>query len=63
MKITQAQYDDISSNLAEGFHTAFRKASSHPNAHQIWKLIRELPSDEWGSVIDYVMSGTFQVEK
>ena len=61
MKVTQDEYDEIASNFAEGFHTAFRKASDHPNAHKIWLLIRDLPPDEWGSVVDFVMSGTFQV--
>lgn len=63
MKVTKEQYDDIRSNLAEGFHTAFRKASDHPNAHKIWVLIRELPPKSWGSVIDFVMDGTFEVKK
>lgn len=50
-------HDDFASLLAEGIHTAFRKASSHPNAHAIWKLIKELPRDEWGAVIEWVVMG------
>lgn len=61
--LTRTEYNDTKTLLAEGFHTAFRKASDHPNAHQIWLLIRELPSDDWGNVIDFVASGTFRVAK
>lgn len=56
---TRQEYDDLAQNLAEGFHTAFRKASSHPNAHQIWTLIRDLPAGEWTRVVDFVMWGVF----
>jgi hypothetical protein len=59
IKLTKKQREDITSNLAEGFHTAFRKASGHPDAHKIWALIRNLPSDEWGSIIQFVVDGTF----
>lgn len=56
-KLTKKEKEDLVSNLAEGFHTAFRKASEHPTSHQIWKLIKELPSDEWGRIIDFVADG------
>lgn len=59
VQLTREQYDEISSLLAEGFHTAFRKASSHPKAHEAWSAIRNLPSSEWNSVIEFVMWGTF----
>lgn len=39
------------SYLAEGIHTAFRKASDHPNASKIHALINELPTSEWNMII------------
>ena len=58
--LTKAARADLSSQLAEGFHTAFRKASDHPNAHKIWLLIKELPSREWGNVISFVVDGVWR---
>jgi hypothetical protein len=43
--------------LAEGFHTAFRKASSHPKANEIWHAIQALPSRDWRRVIEFVTLG------
>jgi hypothetical protein len=40
--------------LAEGFHTAFRKAVDHPYASVIHKLISDMPREDWGAVIDFV---------
>jgi hypothetical protein len=47
----------LQSVLAEGFHTAFRKGTYCPQAHQIWTLIQEMPGEDWGAVIDFVMDG------
>ena len=49
--------DEFSELLAEGFHTAFRKASDHPISDEIWRSIRKLPPCEWGKVIDFVVFG------
>jgi hypothetical protein len=43
--------------LAEGFHTAFRKASGHRKAHEIWQAIQDLPARDWRSVIEFVTLG------
>ena len=40
--------------LAEGIHTAFRKASDHSSAHAIWKLIRTLPGGAWDNIVNFV---------
>lgn len=40
--------------LADHGFTAFRKASDHPYAALIHKLIQEMPGEDWGSVIDFV---------
>lgn len=45
---------DIRSMLAEGFHTAFRKAIDHPYATVIHKLITDLPGEEWSAILDFV---------
>jgi hypothetical protein len=44
---------DIRSMLAEGFHTAFRKAVDSPLATVIRKLIRDMEPGEYGAVIDF----------
>jgi hypothetical protein len=49
--------DDLRSLLAEGFHTAFRKATDCEEAWPIWKLIGKMPREDWGAVIGFVMSG------
>lgn len=53
----QAKYLRESGLLAEGIHTAFRKASSHRSAHEAWVAIRNLPDDEWDSVVKFVIDG------
>lgn len=55
--LTAAERNELMSLLGEGFHTAFRKATSHERAYPIWTDIRKLPTDEWGSVLDFVMGG------
>lgn len=57
MPISKATENELLELLAEGFHTGFRKASSHPEAHKAWKAIKALPTDEWGQVLDFLMSG------
>jgi len=52
---TTLVYNDL---VSEGFHTAFRKASDHPLALEIWGLIRDLPAEEWNSVIGFVLDGS-----
>jgi hypothetical protein len=44
-------YEDFCAMLAEGFHTAFRKATDHSLAVPIHHLIRELPRQEWAAVV------------
>lgn len=60
MKLTAQQTKEMKSQLAEGFHTAFRKASDHPTANKIWHLIKEMPDGEYGKVIDFVVWGVFR---
>ena len=49
--------DELTSLLGEGFHTAFRKSTDHPSAHAIWVLIKDMPHEEYGGIIDFVMEG------
>lgn len=44
---------EISSMLAEGFHTAFRKAVDSPFAAVIHKLIRDMEDGEYAAIIDF----------
>jgi len=47
--------EDIISFLGESFHTAFRKAvPDSEHCHKIWMLIREMPNDEWGAILEWV---------
>lgn len=46
---------DIRSMLAEGFHTAFRKAVDHPYAVVIRHLIKDLPPEDWTAVLDFAI--------
>lgn len=58
-RLNAAQRDTVSELLAEGIHTAFRKASAHPEAHKAWLAIRNLPPEEWGNVVEFVVWGVF----
>ena len=49
--------DQFVSLLAEGIHTAFRKATDCPQAMPIHRLISEMPNDEWGHVVGWVADG------
>lgn len=43
--------------LAEGIHTAFRKASDSNRSDQIHQLIAKMPPDEWKSIVSFISSG------
>lgn len=45
--------------LAEGMHTAFRKATDCPQAMKIHRLIEEMPEDDWSAVVDFVAESVF----
>lgn len=47
-------YDGFRSMIAEGTHTAFRKATDHALAMPIHRLIGELPPEEWSSVVEFI---------
>jgi hypothetical protein len=49
--------DDFTEVLGEAFHTAFRKATNCEQAHPIWTLISQMPSDDWAAVLDFVADG------
>jgi phenylpyruvate tautomerase PptA (4-oxalocrotonate tautomerase family) len=55
--LTKAQKYAIREQMSEAIHTAFRKGSDHPSAHQIWVLIKEMPDKEWSSIIDFINTG------
>ncbi len=55
--LTKAQKRALREQMGEAIHTAFRKGSDHPTADQIWKLIREMPAEEWGKVVSFVTYG------
>jgi hypothetical protein len=45
---------DIHSMLAEGFHTAFRKATDSMESAIAWKAIRDMEDGEYSAIIDFV---------
>ena len=49
--------NELKEHLGEGFHTAFRKATSAPESTQIWKLINDMDDREWEKVIAFVAWG------
>ena len=48
---------EVKSVLGEGFHTAFRKATVGYTANDIWRLIKELPDEEWNAILEFVYEG------
>ncbi len=54
--ITMAEEAWFHEYLAEGIHTAFRKASDHTTSRHIHKLISDLPNDEWRQIGDFMSS-------
>ncbi len=47
--------DEWKSVLGEGIHVSFRKGTDHPQAHDYWKSIQDMPSDLWDDVLDYLV--------
>lgn len=58
--LTERELTDM---LAETVHTAFRKGSDHPSADAIWKEIRNMPNEEWGKVVDWMVWALFFAKK
>ncbi len=48
-------FDELDDFLAETIHTAFRKGIDHPQSMVIWRAIRELPSDQWSTGIEWMI--------
>lgn len=46
--------EELIDHLGEGIHTAFRKATDCEQAHPIWKLIQEMPAEDWTAVLKFV---------
>lgn len=46
--------EDIRSMIAEGFHTALRKAADSMDASIAWKAIRDMDSEEYSAVCRFV---------
>lgn len=46
--------EELIDYLGEAIHTAFRKATDCEQAHPIWKLIREMPPEDWQAVLGFV---------
>jgi hypothetical protein len=55
--LTKPQLAFLREQLGEAFHTGFRKATDHPSATTIWRLIRDLPDEEYAKVIEFVVWG------
>lgn len=55
--IIRIDEDALTSQIAEGMHTAFRKAGETWHSDQIWKLIRQMPSGEWRRICTWLANG------
>jgi len=60
VKTDDKDYDAFRSMLAEGFHTAFRKAVDSDEAWQVWKLISKMPAGDWAEIISFVADPTWE---
>ncbi len=40
--------------LGEAIHTAFRKASDHPDAVRVWRILNRMPEEEWSAILDWI---------
>lgn len=56
-------YSEFSSMLAEGFHTAFRKAIDGPDAMPIHRMISNMSDEDWSCVIEFVADPTWDLIK
>jgi hypothetical protein len=43
--------EDVASLIGEGVHTGLRKFSEHPASGDAWRAIRELPAEDWDSIV------------
>lgn len=41
-------------SLGEGIHCAFRKAVDTKDAMKIWTLIKKMPDEDWGKILEFV---------
>ena len=48
-------YDYLRECLGEVVHTAFRKGGQSKEADRIWHTIMEMPMDDWGRVLDWIV--------
>lgn len=55
MKLTAEQKQDLRSLIGEGVHTGLRKAVDSHESSVAWNAIQDLPSGEWGAVLDFAM--------
>ena len=51
--------DSVVGAIAEGTHTAFRKATDWDKAMMIHRLIDEMPMEDWGQVVDFIADGVW----
>lgn len=54
LALDATQYEQFLSYLGESVHTAFRKAAESEQAHVTWLAIREMPEEEWRSVLSFI---------
>ncbi len=48
-----ALLDSVDESLAEGIHTALRKACDSRASGEAWKAIRDMPDPEWGNAVTW----------
>lgn len=55
MKRNKKDTEELTSVLAESFHTAFRKGCDGGGSHLVWKAIRDMDNEQWASAIDWTL--------
>ena len=48
-------YDYLRECFGEVLHTAFRKGGQSKEADRIWYTIKDMPRDDWGRVLDWIV--------
>ena len=47
----------LSDGIGEAIHAGFRKACVSKESNQIYRLIADMPDEDYGSLIDFVLDG------
>ncbi len=49
--------DEWTNYIGEGIHAALRKAGQSPEAHEAYRAIAAMPTEDWDRVLCYLVDG------